>query len=149
VAPRPDRSGDEVTATDDRTVERYDEAVDSLLRFGDDVMDRWEATVADEPDFAMGHVGRSYLRSISSERPFAVEAGEVLDDIDSDRLTDRERRHVSAARAYAGGDLTGASELLALFSIHHPMDALALSFGHQLDFWSGDAMNLRERVAGG
>jgi hypothetical protein len=121
--------------------------VDDGLRFGDDVVDRWEATVADEPDFAMGHVGRSYLRSISSERPFAVEAGEVLDDIDSDRLTDRERRHVSAARAYAGGDLTGASEQLSLISIHHPMDALALSIGHQLDFFTGDAMNLRDRVA--
>ncbi len=72
VGRRADRNGNEVTATDDETVERYDEAVDSLLRFGDDVMDRWEATVADEPDFAMGHVGRSYLRSISTERPFAT-----------------------------------------------------------------------------
>src|SRR5262245_7309810 len=110
-------------------------------------MDRWEATVADEPDFAMGHVGRSYLRSVSSERPFAVEAGEVLDGIDPDRLTDRERQHVSAARAYANGDLAGAREQLALIGIDHPTDALALSIGHQLDFFTGDATGLRDRVA--
>ena len=46
---------------------------------GDDVLDLWEATVADEPDFAMGHVGRSYLRSVSSEGPAAAEAGEVAE----------------------------------------------------------------------
>ena len=56
-----------VTAGDARSVEAYDRALRSQLRIADDLPDAWEATVAVEPDFAMGHIGRAYLRCLSSE----------------------------------------------------------------------------------
>jgi tetratricopeptide (TPR) repeat protein len=143
-----DRNGNELTASDAATVERYDEAVDSLLTYRSSVEELWEATVADEPDFAMGHVGRAYLRCTSTEGPYAADARDnVLGEIgDPSRLTDREQRHVVAATRYANGDLGGASETLASLTIDHPRDPLALLVGHQLDFFNGDAMSLRDRV---
>jgi hypothetical protein len=142
-----DRSGYDLTGADDAAAEQYDCAVDSLLRLGDDVVDAWDATVAETPDFAMGQIGRACLRLISSEGPDAADAQEILDAIgDGHELHDREQRHLAAARAYAAGDLAGASETFGLLSIEYPLDPLALFVAHQIDFFSGDATNLRDRV---
>ena len=142
-----DRSGQPLTTSHRASADRYDAAVESLLRFGDDVVDAWEATVADDPGFAMGHIGRAYLRSLSSEGPDAADARVILERLgDGAGLTDRERRHLDAARAYAEGDLHGAAERLSVLSVEYPRDALALVVGHQLDFYCGDAAGLRDRI---
>ena len=144
---RTDEGGYEVTGAGAAGVERYDAALRALLLFADGVGDAWEATVADGPGFVMGHVGRAYLRCLSSEAPDAAEARGILARLDDTGLTDRERRHLGAARAYAAGALHGASERLAALSVEHPLDALALAVGHQLDFFRGDAAGLRDRPA--
>ncbi len=144
---RIDRHGLPVTAGSDETVARWDAAVDALLHFRDDVGDVFEQTVADAPDFVLGHVGRALLRSMSTERPDAVEAAEILAPLgDVAGLTEREQRLLAAARAYAAGDLYGASERLARHTIEYPTDVLALAVGHQLDFFTGDAISLRDRI---
>jgi hypothetical protein len=111
------------------------------------VGDAWETTVVDDPGFVLGQVGRAYLRCLSSEAPDAAEARQILDAVGGGSgLTDRERRHLDAARAYAEGDLHRASEQLATLSVEYPRDVLALSVGHQLDFFRGDAAGLRDRT---
>lgn len=145
---RADQCGHTLTGVSADAVDRFDAAVRSLLLFADDVGDAWEATVADAPGFALGHVGRAYLRCLSSEAPDAAEARAVLDGLgDGSGLTDRERRHLDAARAYAAGDLYGASERLDALTVEYPRDVLALAVGHQLDFFCGDAAGLRDRPA--
>jgi hypothetical protein len=142
-----DRLGHPLTTGHPSSAERYDQAVAALLRFGNGVAEAWDATVVDDPGFALGQIGRAYLRCLSSERLDAADAGKILDELGArDGLTDRERRHLAAARAYAAGDLHGAREELALLSVSYPRDALALAVGHQLDFFCGDALTLRDRV---
>jgi hypothetical protein len=141
-----DQCGYAVTGGDAATVEHYDTAVRSLLLFADDVGDAWEATVAEDPGFALGHIGRAYLLCLSSEGADAKRARAILDDLDGSRLGDRERRHLGAARSYAHGDLRGASERLGALTVEYPLDALALAVGHQLDFFRGDATGLRDRI---
>lgn len=144
---RVDQCGNEVTAAGTATVQRYDRAVRSLLLFADDVEDAWEATVADDPGFALGHIGRAYLRCLSSEGPDAAAARDIVAELgDGLGLSDRERRHLDAVRAYAHGDLYGAAERLAALTVEYPRDVLALAVGHQLDFFCGDAASLRDRT---
>lgn len=146
---RVDECGYQVTGASAEGVDRYDAALRALLLLADDVGDAWEATVADDPGFVLGHVGRAYLRCLSSEAPDAAEARGILDEIpDVVSLSDRERRHLAAARAYAAGDLHGAGERLAALTLEYPLDALALAVGHQLDFFCGDATALRDRTGG-
>ena len=144
---RTDQCGYELTGASTDGVERYDAAVESLLLFATDVGDAWEATIVDDPGFTMGHVGRAYLRCLSSEAPDAAEARTILGAVEAGSgLTDRERRHLDAARAYANGDLHGAADRLDALTVEYPNDALALAVGHQLDFFCGDATGLRDRV---
>jgi len=144
---RTDECGLELTGASERTVGRYDAAVRSLLLFADGVGDDWEAAVAEDPGFVMGHVGRAYLRCLSSEAPDTGEARTILEALgDATGLTDRERRHLDAASAYAHGDLYGANERLDALNVEYPRDVLALAIGHQLDFFCGDAAGLRDRT---
>ena len=144
-----DQCGYELTGASPETVDRYDHAVRSLLLFAEDVGEAWDATVADEPGFALGQIGRAYLRCLSSEQPDAAEAGVILDGLgEGTGLSDRERRHLEAARTYAEGDLRGAGERLAALTVEYPRDVLALAVGHQIDFFCGDAAGLRDRPGG-
>ena len=146
---RTDECGYELSGASPIGVDRYDYALRSLLRFADDVGEAWDATVADDPGCALGHIGRAYLRCLSSEAPDAADARDILNGVGDGRaLTDRERRHLDAAGAYASGDLHGAGQRLAALSVDYPHDLLALAVGHQLDFFLGDATGLRDRTGG-
>lgn len=145
---RTDQCGYQVTGASPAGLERFDTAVRSLLLFAENVGDAWESTVVDDPAFALGHIGRAYLRCLSSEAPDATEARTILANLgDGHELSDRERRHLDAAHAYATGDLHGAAARLDELTVEYPQDVLALAVGHQLDFFCGDAPGLRDRPA--
>jgi hypothetical protein len=145
---RTDQCGYQVTGADAAGVERFDAAVRSLLLFAENVADAWESTVAEDRAFALGHIGRAYLRCLSSEAPDAADARVILGSLaDGHELSDRERRHLDAAWAYATGDLHGAAARLDALTVEYPQDLLALAAGHQLDFFCGDSRGLRDRPA--
>ena len=55
--------------------------------------------------------------------------------------------HRAALTAWAEGDWRGAAQGLDQLLVRWPADLLALLVGHQLDFFLGDAGNLRDRIA--
>ena len=143
---RTDQCGYQVTGASQVGVERLDAAVRALLLFAENVGDAWESTVVDDPAFALGHIGRAYLRCLSSEAPDAADARTILENLgDGHELSDRERRHLDAAHAYAIGDLHGAAARLDALTVEYSHDLLALAVGHQLDFFCGDSPGLRDR----
>jgi tetratricopeptide (TPR) repeat protein len=99
----------------------------------------------------MVNVLRAYLYLMTTE-PGPIEEGRrLLEDfrrhVPDERLLPRERAHLRAAETLAGGDLVGAGRLLRRITREHPRDALALSVGHNLDYFTGDALSLRDRIA--
>jgi hypothetical protein len=141
---RRDEHGNPTTGSAE-AVEAYDRAIDRLLRFHPDVVDQAVALVADQPGVPMAHALMAYLSLMSTdghELPAARDAHAAMDLL---RTNEREAMHTVAVGQWLGGDWIGASRTLDALLARWPADLLALAIGHQLDFFLGDARNLRDR----
>ena len=130
---------------------RYDTAVDLLLRLDAGAVGLAKGLRADEPDVPLGHVLWAYLALTSTDRRWLPAAEDALASLrrlaGAGRQNDRERAHTDAITAWVAGDWHGAAARLDDLLLRWPTDVLALMMGHQLDFFLGDARNLRDRVA--
>src|SRR3954447_20485865 len=127
-------------------VARYDAAVDRLLRYHSGLLDDF-GVLAAETAFPMGQVLAGYLSLTSTDTQDlagAAAAARALDDL---VLNEREAMHRAALLSWVEGDWRGAGRGLDLLLMRWPADLVALLIGHQLDFFLGDAANLRDRVA--
>jgi tetratricopeptide (TPR) repeat protein len=140
-----DAHGNAMTG-DAAAVERYDTAIDHLLRFRVDVLDTVAELAEHHGDVPMTHVLIGHLSLSSTDPADLDDARAAIAALSTLRLNDRERAHAEALSAWAAGDWAGASHRLDDLLVRWPTDMLALQFGHQLDFFLGDAQNLRDRV---
>jgi len=126
----------------------YDRAVDHLIRFQSEVVDSAAAAVASDPGCAMARLFSAYLALMSTEESATARAIDALDGLraSADDLLPRERAHLAAAETWIAGDMASGGSLLANITVSYPRDLLALAVGHQIDFFTGDAVNLRDRI---
>jgi tetratricopeptide (TPR) repeat protein len=127
-------------------VATYDAAVDRLVRWHPDVLTHTEVLATTQPGFAMGQALGAYLSLVSSDPVELPAARTAADALRRSAGNDRERAHAAAVDTWLAGDWHGASRLLDDLLIRWPADLLALVMGHELDFFRGDAQNLRDRV---
>lgn len=128
------------------TIARYDEALDRLLRFHPDVLGQTSSLLTDDADFPMGHVLSAYLCLTSTDAADLADARQAADNLRDLTCNDREAAHSSAIDCWLGGGWHAASRALDTLLQRWPADLLALMVGHQLDFFLGDAANLRDRA---
>lgn len=142
-----DRRGMAMTGSPE-AVDAYDRAIDHLIRFQIEVVEDAATAMAADPSCAMGGVLSAYLSMMSTEETGVAPARDALAAlaIAEDGLLPRERAHRAAARRLVQGDMRGAGSLLDGILMEHPRDLLGLVVGHQIDFFSGNAANLRDRV---
>jgi tetratricopeptide (TPR) repeat protein len=130
---------------DHELAERYDAAIDRLLRYHPDVIGQM-IFLAQQPDFPMGQVLNAYLSLSSTDLADVRRARAAAANLAGARLNEREQAHFAAVQAWVDGDWHGAARRLDDLLQEWPTDLLALQVGHQLDFFLGDAANLRDRV---
>ena len=142
-----DSQGLSLTGSDE-AVAAYDRAIEHLIRFQPAVAEAAAESVAADPGCVMGRVLGAYLGLMSTEEGSVAGAQAALGPADTDDspLLPRERAHLAAARRWIAGDMAGAGTLLGDISVRYPRDLLALFVGHQIDFFRGDAVNLRDRI---
>lgn len=122
----------------------YDRALHHLLRFQPEVVTTSEAAFAQDPTCVMARVLRAYVGVMSSEWPDTLAAGQLVAGVAGGN--EREKAHLCAIASWVEGDLYGAGRTLESILADHPRDVLALAVGHQVDFFTGDARNLRGRI---
>ena len=127
-------------------IPRYDHALDRLLRYHPDVVDATTSLNEAAPDFPMGHVLAAYLSLSSTDAPDVPAARSAAAELAGVDRNQREGAHQAVIDSWLAGDWHGASRRLDDLLVRWPTDLLALLVGHQLDFYLGNARNLRDRV---
>ncbi|HEX2010946.1 MAG TPA: tetratricopeptide repeat protein [Roseateles sp.] len=105
-----------------------------------------EAALADAPDLVMAHVLKAWLLLLSTEAPLLAPVRAALTQARALPHNGREAAHLAAIEALAEGRWQAAGLLLEDLSIAWPLDVLALQAGQQIDFFTGDARMLRDRI---
>ncbi len=135
-----------MTASDGSSVERFERALRQFQTYFGDPIATVEAALQADPELVLGHVLRAAVLAALAERRFqdqaraSVVAAEAL----LPRANDRERALVASI---VDGEWDRGCRALDHVLVDYPRDALALQTAHLFDFYRGDALNLRNRVA--
>ncbi|MEV0259891.1 tetratricopeptide repeat protein [Streptomyces sp. NPDC050617] len=146
-----DRHGHAMSHTGQQALAHYENALEALLLFRGEVADESRALLDASPHSVMGNVLAAYLGLLGTEEKDAAASRDAFARYQKScpaGTTARERMHIAAATAWLAGDLRRASALLGEITVEYPLDVLALAAGHQIDFFTGDAARLRDRVGG-
>lgn len=126
-----------------------DQALWRMMSFYGQPLDDLQVAVAQAPQWALPHLMEAgYLLSLTDPalRPqagYALARAETL----LGRATGAERVHFDALRLVLQGRWRAAVTLWDSLLLQDPRDALALQWAHLWDFYSGDAVGLRQRPA--
>ncbi|MER9065178.1 tetratricopeptide repeat protein [Mesorhizobium sp. M0902] len=124
----------------------YSRAVRELQCFIGDPVGSIDRAIAEDPGFVMAHVFKGYLFGLATEREATAVAKACHEAALPLAATTREQAHVAALGHLAEGRWHEAARVLEDIAIEFPLDALALQTGHQIDFFTGNARMLRDRI---
>ena len=128
-------------------VARYDHALDLLLRYHPDIVAAAEGLAGGDPrELPMGQAFVAYLSLMTTDAPDVAGARDAAAALAAVPLNDREAAHAAAINAWLDGRWHRAARILDDVLVRWPTDVLAVMIGHALDFFTGDAQNLRDRV---
>lgn len=142
-----DNLGLNVTGASAKAVEDFAAALRCLQTFTGDPVGACDRAIEDSPDFVMAHLLKAWLYLLSTEPGAIPLVGDMLAGIEGKTMNQREAAHLAAAKARLRDGWHEASRILEDISVEYPRDALALSVGHQVDFFTGNARLLRDRIA--
>jgi hypothetical protein len=144
-----DARGLTTTVSDPRALEAYERALHAFQTYRGDPLAPLDEAIRLDPGFAAAHAAKALLLCTVFERRFMRMALETLDAGREalERATPRERALADAAGAIARGRWHEGVQRLEQVLQDHPRDILALQVAHIMDFFRGDALNLRNRVS--
>ena len=146
--PTRDARGEIVSSVDPSALALYEKALRQYQSYIGDAVATIEEALACDPDFVLGHVLRATVLATFTERRF-IEMARVSVVSAEARLpyaNARERRLVCAARHLVDGEWGEACRAFDDVLVDHPRDAFAIQSAHLMDFYRGDALNLRNRI---
>ena len=142
-----DARGLAMTGADAATAAAFETALAEFQCYVGNPVGTIEAALQARPDFTMGHVLRGCLYGSGAEAPGMREAASPWRPRRHCRPMPAKTQHIAALQALASGALDTAVERWEHLLVEYPRDILALQIAHLLDFFRGDARNLRDRIA--
>jgi hypothetical protein len=141
-----DQAGLELTGASQAAADKYAEALQAWACYAGDPMALLGEALADSPQFVMGHALSAYLCLMGTNAETAAIGRQSITAARDLPASPRERAHLAALSAFAGGELRKSARILEDVSIAAPRDIIALQAGQVIDFFLGDSRNLRDRI---
>jgi len=142
-----DSLGHPLSGANARALDHYELACHELRCYIGDPLAHAQQALRDSPQMTMGHLLVAYLNLLGTEPAGLRPARDALQAAQALPADEREQGHCRAIEHLVAGRWHAAGLVLEDLSIHHPLDALALQVGHQIDFFTGHSRMLRDRIA--
>ena len=136
-----------LTGADATSAAAYAQAVRDFNLVSGDPVARIEATIRERPGFVMAHALKAWLYLLGTEPAGIAAARDAYDAAKDLPMSRHERGHFAAIGQILDGRWHAASRVVEDVTLEHPRDILALQAGHQIDFLTGNARMLRDRIA--
>ncbi len=138
-----------VSCADRSALDLYEKALGQYQSYVGNPVATIDQALKHAPDFILGHVFRATVLMTFAERRFAEEARASVASAESllPHANTRERGLLAAARHLVDGDWDAACAGFDRTLVDYPRDAFAIQSAHLMDFFRGDALNLRNRVS--
>ncbi|MGH7331336.1 MAG: tetratricopeptide repeat protein [Candidatus Rokuibacteriota bacterium] len=144
-----DPRGVPVSCGNRTALDLYETALGQYQSYVGDPIATIDQALAQAPDFVLGHLLRGIVLMTFTEQSYAVQARASIDAAERhlSGANDRERGLALAARCLVDADWHGACAAFDRVLVDHPRDVFAAQSGHLMDFYRGDALNLRNRIS--
>ncbi len=142
-----DSAGYAVSGASADSLEAFEQAAHETRCLVDDPVASVERALAAAPEMTMAWVLKGWLHLLGTEPAGPPVAHDCIAAATPLPANERERAHLDALAKLAAGRWHAASRALEDLSIAWPHDALALQVGHQIDYFTGNARMLRDRIA--
>ncbi len=138
-----------MTGADAFALSRYETALQQFQAYVGDPVATIDEALRAAPSFVAGHLLKALALFTLAERKFVPMASEALSAAraHAPHANDRERGLIEATQLLVDGSWHAACAAIDRVLASHPRDALALQVGHLMDFYRGDALNLRNRIS--
>ena len=130
-------------------LDRYEAAVEQFQSYRGDALATLDSALEADPEFVSALLFKAFVFYTLGEKRYVPDAASALDAARTlaSRMTARERGLLKAGDQLARGEWDDACRTLDAVLTEHPRDVVALQTAHLMDFFRGDALNLRNRVA--
>jgi tetratricopeptide (TPR) repeat protein len=144
-----DARGNPVGTRSSAAVDAAERALWRMMSFYGTPIDDLAAASAADPAWPLPLLMQAGFLLSLTEPSVLAEAGALLERAAPllPQATAREQAHFQALKPLQAGDWPAACAAWESLLLQHPRDALALQWAHLFDFYRGDALNLRQRVA--
>jgi tetratricopeptide (TPR) repeat protein len=145
---RHDARGVPVSAARSESLQHYETALRQFQSYVGDPIATLDAALAEDPDFVTGYLMKGLVLYTLGERKYGPTVAACLGAAveRSERANERERVLMQALRQFLAAQWNEGSRTLDRVLVEYPRDAAALQSAHLMDFFRGDALNLRNRV---
>jgi hypothetical protein len=144
-----DARGLEVSVSQSAALDAYERALRAFQTYRGDPLKPLDEAIALDAGFAAAYAAKALVLCTFFEQRFMREAAAALATGRAalERANPRERALAQAAAEIARGQWHSGVQALDQVLVEHPRDILALQVAHLMDFFRGDALNLRNRIS--
>src|SRR5450432_2997534 len=143
-----DQQGLEITGAAS-SAEALDRAILEYFAWKGDPIATLQQAVDNDPAFNLGSSAIALLFVLNGFRGDNPAVSQAIGAAEASisGASSREKRHLAAAKAWAAGEIIGATDIWEDILVDHPTDVLALRFAHDSYFYLGHSLSIRDSVA--
>jgi tetratricopeptide (TPR) repeat protein len=142
-----DRQFNPVSGATPEAVGHFDEALRSFNIYRGDPLASIEAATAAAPSFAQAHLLKGFILALATEPAANADAVGIATQARGMALNEREASQLAILDQLVAGNWVHAASAMDFHNMRYPRDLVALQAGHLMDFYRGNARDLRDRIA--